>query len=72
MGVGLAPGVGERLGEVEFLVGEGLAAGDDADAAVGEGERADLEQVKVGSRIQFFMVQGDEGAYHIDTIQLME
>jgi len=35
-------------------------------------ERVELEQVKVGSRIQFSMVQGKEGAYHVDSIEVME
>ncbi len=35
-------------------------------------ERADLTQVKVGSHISFSMVQGKEGAYHVDSIEVME
>jgi len=35
-------------------------------------ERVELEQVKVGSRIHFSMVQGKEGAYHVDSIEVME
>jgi hypothetical protein len=35
-------------------------------------EGVDLAAVKVGSRIRFTLVPGEQGAYRIDSVQAME